>query len=168
MAKRKLPEQSEVREAFLYNPSSGQLFWRHRSAIKENANSRLAGKPAGGVNKSLGYVQVRFNDVLYYAHQLIWIYLHGSIPEGGHIDHKNCDKADNRPENLRLATPSQNQANRRMTATRKLPKGVYCCGKRFEAICSHTHLGVFNSIAEAKEAYDAYASKLFGEYHRSA
>lgn len=36
------------------------------------------------------------------AHQWVWIKIHGIIPKGYHIHHRNNDKSDNRIENLEL------------------------------------------------------------------
>jgi hypothetical protein len=44
-------------------------------------------------------------------HRLVWELVNGPIPEGMDVDHINNDRLDNRIENLRLATRSQNLAN---------------------------------------------------------
>lgn len=41
------------------------------------------------------------------AHRLVWVRLHGPIPLGMTINHRNGVKDDNRPENLELATMSE-------------------------------------------------------------
>lgn len=49
------------------------------------------------------------------THRLVWEQVNGPIPEGFDVDHINGDKHDNRLENLRLATRSQNMCNRSKT-----------------------------------------------------
>lgn len=41
------------------------------------------------------------------AHRLVFKHFNGSIPEGLTVNHKNGNKHDNRPENLELATQSE-------------------------------------------------------------
>ena len=41
------------------------------------------------------------------AHRLVWHHFHGPIPDGLTINHKNGVRHDNRPQNLELATHSQ-------------------------------------------------------------
>ena len=57
---------------------------------------------------------VRCSDGKYHIvgeHILKWVYYCGEIPEGCEIDHINGDKQDNRLENLRCVTHSQNCNN---------------------------------------------------------
>ena len=43
------------------------------------------------------------------AHRLVWRHFNGPIPEGLTINHKDGRKQNNRPVNLELATPSEQQ-----------------------------------------------------------
>lgn len=43
------------------------------------------------------------------AHRLVWFHLHGRIPDGMTVNHKNGVKSDNRPTNLELATDAEQQ-----------------------------------------------------------
>ena len=78
------------------------------------------------------------------------------------MDHENGNGLDNRRENLRLATHSQNQRNRRRTRD-KVYKGTRRNGKKWVA---HIVLGTFASEEEAARAYDHAATLLYGEFAR--
>ncbi len=88
------------------------------------------------------------------------------------VDHKNHDGLDNRKKNLRIATASQNNANRKRgknygtskykgvikdTSSGKWRAGISYNGK-------HIHLGMFDDEIEAAKAYDEAAKKYYGEY----
>jgi len=61
-------------------------------------------------HKACGYLQVRIMEkgkrVNASAHRLIWQYINGDIPPGLTINHKNGKKTENWPDNLELATYS--------------------------------------------------------------
>lgn len=89
------------------------------------------------------------------------------------VDHVNRDGLDNRRENLRLATHSQNAANMRVQKHNKLGvKGVSRSKKRFTARIRFNgvlyFLGSFKTIEEASAAYEAKAVELFGEFARKS
>lgn len=44
-----------------------------------------------------------------YVHRAVWIAFHGPIPQGLEINHLNCQRDDNRLDNLELVTRSGNQ-----------------------------------------------------------
>ena len=114
------------------------------------------GKKAGHINKKTGYVQLMLERRSFLAHRLIWKWMTGDDPPS-QIDHINRVPSDNRWENLRLATPAQNNAN--IAGWGKLKKGVYkeTCGHKFGARImiggNKLYLGCFDSEDEAHEAY---------------
>jgi len=84
-------------------------------------------------------------------------------------DHINHDGLDNRKENLRAATNSQNQMNRRLITTRNGYKGVNLRRNgKYRASSTlnqkSIHLGYFNSKEEAARAYNKFAKENFGEF----
>lgn len=90
----------------------------------------LKGRRAGavaGTRKAKGYWEVQVCGKKLRVHRLIWEMHNGPIPEGYVVDHINQDPSDNRLENLRLATLSENNCNARR-AERERPRGVYYTG----------------------------------------
>jgi hypothetical protein len=108
------------------------------------------------------------------AHPNAMVKMHRLIlgaPKGVQVDHRNGNGLDNRRENLRLATPSQNAANTRQRRGRSRFKGVYLrAGGHWRAVIRFhgkgQYLGAFVSETEAALAYNAAAIRLFGEFAR--
>jgi hypothetical protein len=89
------------------------------------------------------------------------------------IDHINHDTLDNRKENLRVATPSQNCRNTRSHKdSSSIYKGVRC--KYSKGKYARWEMNIFSegkrishyfgSEIEAARAYDKKARELFGEF----
>ena len=103
--------QNEVRELFKYDPS-GRLIWRPRQGRGVTRfNGVATGSVIGKDRRRRRFVEMSDRRTIAAA-RLIWIWHHGGIPPGLQIDHINRDALDDRIENLRLATPQENAANR--------------------------------------------------------
>lgn len=91
---------------------------------------------------------------------------------GRDVDHRDGDKLNNRRENLRKCTPTQNAWNQRRRRTNRSGfKGVdrYVDGRWRARIKAHgvtTFLGYFPTADEAARAYDAAARVQHGEFAR--
>jgi hypothetical protein len=93
--------------------------------------------------------------------------------DGQSVDHINGDGLDNRRANLRFATPSQNQHNRRGSAKASSSyKGVFWHKGSRKWLAQITvnwkaiYLGLYADEMEAALAYDCAARELHGEFAR--
>lgn len=118
---------------------------------------RWGGKVAGTVNHH-GYVMLNNKGIPKGAHIMIWETVHGPVPKGMEIDHKNRIKTDNRLCNLRLVNRSGNSINkgRRSDNSSGIP-GVYFRERTgnyevYGAVDGKwTYLGVAYSLEQASE-----------------
>lgn len=103
-----------ARETFTYDKATGVLRWKHDRIGGRGKGHvmRKAGDRAGTLNKD-GYRDVRLDGELHKEHRVIWAIVTGKAPRH-EIDHVNGRRADNRFENLREATASQNKLNATM------------------------------------------------------
>jgi hypothetical protein len=147
------------------------LNWKDYFTYNEDGTltNNATGKIAGGLTKD-GYIRIRLYGKEYRAHRIVWEMHNGEIPKGILIDHINRIKTDNRIENLRLATHTQNLQNQPgRRGVSGLPKGVQLTSSnKFRAKIRinglSTHLGTFNTAEEAGEAYTKKSIELHGEF----
>lgn len=132
------------------------------------------------LNQHKWYVILDSKNGSYYAHRNIIkedgkqtsISMHSVIaktPKGMHTDHINHNTLDNREENLRVCTPSQNKCNSRKQMNNTSGyKGVNKKGNKWAARVRvgnvRTWLGAFDTPEEAAKAYNNAAKRLQGEY----
>lgn len=105
-----LPTRAQVADRLAYDLEAGVFTWLACSDCLPQWNTRFAGQRTGSVDSVTGYVRIRLNNRLYYAHRLAWLLVYGEWPSV-HIDHRNGIRTDNRIVNLRLATRAENAQN---------------------------------------------------------
>ena len=123
---------------YKYDPETGDLFGKRGNKIKNK-------------NKD-GYIRCKFfeNKKLYhvFSHRFIWWLNYNEIPE--EIDHINRMRDDNRLENLRNTTHSENTKN-------TFGKGYYKNGSGFKAEImvdrKKIYLGFYKTEQEAQQVY---------------
>lgn len=149
--------QDRLKEYLTYDPDTG-IF-----------TSLISGKQIGWKGWK-GYVSLAVWDVTYRAHRLAWLYMTGEWPTNL-VDHRDGDKSNNRFNNLRESTHSQNSANGKAKASASgLPRGVRKASnsKSFKAeITVHNrkiHLGCFPTAEEASEVYTLASELIHGDY----
>ena len=85
------------------------------------------------------------------------------------VDHINGDTLDNRRSNLRVCTHTQNMFNQKLRSNNTTGvKGVTRCGNKYRATIrvnrKDIHLGMYNTLEEAKEKRIEAEKKYFGEF----
>jgi len=171
---RDIPPQSFLKSILDYSPDTGIFYWKTRNDISPIQNTRWTGKGAGAKNKKS--IKIIFNDVQYPAHRLAWVYVYGDVlNENIQIDHRNNNCYDNRINNLREASHSQNCSNARKWAKKSLPKGVGTQTNdaskfraRIQVGKKVVHLGTFPTPEEAHAAYCEAAKTYHGEFARAS
>lgn len=92
----------EFKLNYVYNPNDGLIYY-----------AKWPGMQVATYVNSNGYCRLTVaTNKKYYVHQLAYLFMLGTLPpKGFHIDHIDGDKLNNKWDNLRLATPSQNSFN---------------------------------------------------------
>ena len=150
-----------LRERMNYDPRTGHFTW---------IDGPRAGKRAGSLCKTTGYIILGIDGRTYRAHRCAWLWQYGVWPID-EIDHVNRVRDDNRFANLREATRAENNRNRgtaHLNQTGK--KGVLfnrltglhsatimCDGEVFD-------LGLHKTSAAAHAAYARASRILHGEF----
>jgi len=160
--------QHQLKEKLSYDPETGVFIWLN----PPYNHPRLEGARAGSIYPN-GYRYVELDEKDYRTGRLAWFYMTGEWPEAM-VDHIDMHRANDRWLNLRLATNSQNQANRGLMVTNSSgTKGV-----RFEAsrgkwraqitiMGKSKNLGRYWTREEAMAAYERAAKAAWGDFART-
>lgn len=155
-----------LNDCLIYNPDTGEIKWKSRPESHFSAtervsktwqmnrwNSRHAGKIAGTISPS-GYREIKVNLTLYKAHRIAWSMHYGSWPED-HIDHIDGNRANNKINNLRVASHAVNQRNKRLGKNNSTGIFGVCWDpwkKWWRVQIGTDYLGCYKSLLDASSA----------------
>lgn len=156
-----------LHEVLNYDPETGEWTWRiapKRSIIKPGDRA--------GTRDPNGRLVMCIDRHLYKGHRLAFLYMLGRWPTLD-VDHKDNDPTNDRWENLREATDSQNAMNKKRPRNNTSGfKGVTWNKKegKWQASIQINgklkYLGLYPTAKSAHDAYCAQAIVLFGEFAR--
>lgn len=151
--------KEQINEVICYSADTGVFTW-----IRNQGRAR-AGDVVSYKDRH-GYIAFKLFGHLRRAHRVAWFLTHGVFPDGD-IDHINRDRSDNRIENLRCVSRSENMENQILKSNNKSGfKGVFFDARRGKWLASigkngrSKHLGYFDTAEKAYVAYQEGAAKV--------
>jgi len=150
--------REKLQQALHYDKDSGEFTWLTTS------NRKKAGERAGTAVPH-GYRKIQVYNKIYYEHRLAWLYVYGEFPQDV-VDHIDGNGLNNRIENLRSVSRSDNMRNQlRPHVKNKLQVLGVSKTKtgKFKAQIfdkKQINLGIFNTQEEASQAYLKAKRKL--------
>lgn len=167
-----IPERPYLEECFIYQ--DGELYWKvrppHHFSSKRTTNmwnAKFAGSRAGRQMSGREYRQVGLDGARYLEHRLVAA-LHGMRTDL-YVDHIDRNGMNNRIENLRPATQTENMRNNGGWKKKPLRHGIHKkANGRYTAHIrtadGHKHLGTFATEAEAIHARTEAEADIYGEF----
>ena len=156
-----------MREFIAYNAKTGEMTWK-----KVLGNRTRPNAICGGNIDSKGYGRVCFDGKQYRAHRVAWALFYGEWPTL-QIDHINGNRLDNRIQNLRPATNSENSRNSQISKNNTSGiTGVTYHAKAKKWVAQimvnrkNHYIGLFDSKAAAAAARQAAQVQFFQEFSK--
>ena len=140
-----------LKELLSFDDETGRFKWIARRG------HMTAGMAAGSLHKD-GYYRVAIDKKSYLLHRLAWLYVYGSWPSNV-LDHINGIRTDNRIENLRDVTQTENKQNTKKANRRNKVglQGVSQDGNKFWSRIKNngkfTYLGRYETPELAHQAF---------------
>lgn len=163
----------QIQSTLSYNPETGVITWVGLTGNKKFRNGTQAGMLLQRRGKPNRY-RLKLNNQWLSGSRVAYILMLGQdVPPGFMLDHRDRDATNNRWGNLRLATSSQNNANRvqkrRAPVAVGLPPGVgVCANGYYRVLITKDNRVVFEAkrrdLAAAKELAVAQSLKFHGEF----
>lgn len=150
-----LPIEEAIRKTFLL---------RGEEVIRLSTGRPVGrGKPTVGYQTAQTKIDGKWRPVQ--VHRIKFFLTHGFLPPL--VDHRDGDRLNNRSNNLRAATRTENQRNLKAGPLR----GVRCRRSgRWSAYGllggKQVSLGTFSTVEEALEAADSHRRGMHGEFFR--
>ena len=136
---------------------------------KDGFDNQVNKGDLAGSKGSNGYLQVKVSRKSYLAHRVIFLMVKGFLP--GYVDHIDGNKLNNKIENLRECTFSQNRCNTtRYKNNKSGVKGVFWdkehrkWNARIQFNNKRTLVGRYSSIEDAKNAIIEKRNEIHGEF----
>lgn len=160
----KLVNLRELATLVNYDPETGIVTYKSSNKEVGCKCYRTDGRKNG--------IQKQYKGKKIYVHQLIWVIVYDKLPEYV-IDHKNGDPWDNRIENLRDVTSSDNAKNAKLRKDNTTGvSGVSFSKKRNRFVANiwvdtnRKHIGNFVHLHDAETAIKKARAELgFSERH---
>lgn len=147
----------DLHEYFHYE--DGKLFWKKPTSRRVNV-----GREAGTLRDN-GYKVAHLDKSCFPVHHIVWVMMKGELIDIGYeLDHINGDRSDNRIENLRKLTRSDNLMNKKGYGKTSPYRGVYIhtSGKYYVRF-RRDYLGMYESPEEAALVWNK-AALAFSPY----
>ena len=149
-----------LKQVLEYDPETGIWTW-----LVSPCHFIKVGQVAGHVQDN-GYRQIRIDYVYYKSARLAHLYMTGEWPKE-QMDHINRDRADDRWVNLREATASDNNVNKRLQCNNTSGyRGVSWdrWQQKWNVRVNRMHLGWYDNLATAVAERDRYALLAQGSF----